>query len=171
MTKTPGNKLGLLTAVGAALLCAACSSGRKEKLQEALGRAQLPLSASVDIAEQNVQRSTAVKAALLVDADPVYAVGALATGNLHDVRVDITDGRVLGNVDMGASSVPCPGAVGLVEAITIAESSMSGSAVSIQPDDDNECDREVQVLSAGRLWEVKVGPDGTVIEVELSDDD
>lgn len=160
-----------LVGVCAALLGVACSSDRKERLRAALDQAQLPLSASVGIAEQSEPQAVGVKAELLVDRDPVYAVGAIATGKLRDVRVDIVEGRVLATLEKGSSDVPCPGSIGLADAIAIAEKAVGGSAVSIAPDDDDACHREVQVLSGDTLFEVKVGRDGTVIEIEFSDDD
>ena len=43
---------------------------------------------------------------------------------------------------------------------------MNGTAVSVQPDDDDHCLREVQVLAGDVLWEVKLARDGAVLETE-----
>jgi uncharacterized membrane protein YkoI len=154
-----------------ASLWGACSNEREEKLRAALAQADVRLGESVGIAEANVAESQAVRAALLVDADPVYSVGAHARGDLSDVRVDISTGEVLSVRRLGGSGRgPCPGPVGLEEAIAIAEERVGGQAVSIQPD-DGECNREVEVLTDDALWEVEVGYDGRVTEVEHSDDD
>jgi len=48
---------------------------------------------------------------------------------------------------------------------------MNGTAVSVQPDDDDHCLREVQVLAGDVLWEVKLARDGAVLETEKSDAD
>ena len=112
-----------------------------------------------------------MKAALLVDATPEYSVGALENGTLHDVRLDIVSGSVIASNVVGASADPCPGSIPLADALAIAESRMNGTAVSVKPDDDDHCLREVQVLAGDVLWEVKLARDGAVLETEKSDAD
>src|SRR3954471_19039417 len=107
----------------------------------------------------------------MVDAAPEYSVGALGNGTLHDVRLDIVNGSVLASSVVGASADPCPGSIPLADAIAIAEAQMNGAAVSVQADDDDQCLREVQVLASDVLWEVKLAPDGAVLETEKSDAD
>lgn len=156
------------------ILLAACSDPtgpRIDKLQEALARSKVSLSESVVAGESSVTGGKAVRAALLVEGDPEYSVGALGNGTLHDVRVDIVNGSVLSTRVLGASADPCPGSISLADAIAIAEARVNGSAVQIQPDDDDHCLREVQVLSGATLWEVKLSRDGRVLEVEKADGD
>jgi hypothetical protein len=112
-----------------------------------------------------------VQAELLVESNPQYSVGALGNGTLHDVRVDIVSGVVITSRVVGSSADPCPGSIPIADAISIAETRVSGSAVAVQPDDDDHCLREVQVLAGAILWEVKLARDGKVLEVEKSDDD
>ena len=151
--------------------CSNSTGPRIEKLREALAQAEVSLRESVAAGESSVTGSKAIKARLLVVSDPEYSVGALGNGMLHDVRIDIVSGSVIISRAVGALSDPCPGSQPLADAIAIAEARLGGSAVAIQPDDDDHCLREVQVLTASRLWEVKLSRDGTVLEIEESDDD
>ena len=91
------------------ILLAACSSAdgmgpRVTKLQDAVTQAKVSLRESVVAGQASVTDGKAVKAALLVDAAPEYSVGALASGTLHDVRLDI----VSGSVTASTSWVPRP---------------------------------------------------------------
>ena len=158
------------------ILLAACSSAdgmgpRVTKLQDAVSQAKVSLRESVMAGQASVTDGKAVKAALLVDAAPEYSVGALGNGTLHDVRLDIVSGSVIASHVVGASDDPCPGSIPVADAIAIAEARANGTAVSIEPDDDDHCLREVQVLSGAVLWEVKLARDGAVLEVEKSDAD
>lgn len=157
------------------ILLAACSADgmgpRVNKLQEAVAQAKVSLRESVVAGQASVTDGKAVRAALLVDAAPEYSVGTLGSGTLHDVRLDIVSGSVTGSHVVGPSDDPCPGSIPLEEAISIAEARANGSSVSIGPDDDDHCLREVQVLSGAVLWEVKLARDGAVLEVEKSDAD
>ena len=160
----------------ATILFAACSGAdgmgpRVTKLQDAVSQAKVSLKQSVQAGEASVTDGKAVKAALLVDAAPEYSVGALGSGTLHDIRLDIVSGSVIASNVVGTSSDPCPGSIPLADAIPIAEAEMNGTAVSVQPDDDDHCLREVQVLAGDVLWEVKLARDGAVLETEKSDDD
>jgi len=160
--------------MGSTILLAACSDAmgpRVDKLREALALAKVSLRESVLAGEASVTGGMGVKAELLVASEPEYSVGALGRGNMHDVRVDIVSGAVITSRVLGAAADPCPGSIALAAAIAIAEARVNGSAVSIEPDDDDRCYREVQVLSGDTLWEVKLARDGKVLEVEKSDDD
>jgi hypothetical protein len=156
------------------ILLSACSDGmgpRVDKLRETLARSKVSLRESVVAAQSSVTGGKAVKAALLLESDPQYSVGALGNTTLHEVRVDIVSGSIVASRIIGASADPCPGSIPIADAIGIAEGRVSGSAVSIEPDDDDHCLREVQVLAGAILWEVKLARDGRVLEVEKSDDD
>ena len=158
------------------ILLAACSGAdgmgpRVTKLQDAVSQAKVSLKQSVQAGEASVTDGKAVKAALLVDAAPEGANGVLGSGTLHDIRLDIVSGSVIASSVVGASSDPCPGSIPLADAIPIAEARMNGTAVSVQPDDDDHCLREVQVLAGEVLWEVKLARDGAVLETEKSDAD
>lgn len=142
-----------------------------DKLQEAIAQSKVSLSESVRAGESSVTGGMAVRAALLVDAAPEYSVGALGNGTLHDVRVNIVSGSVTSSHVVGAATDPCPGSIPLADAIAIAEERAKGTAVKVQPDDDDQCLREVQVLSGSTLWEVKLDRDGSVLEVEKADGD
>lgn len=158
------------------IFLAACSGAdgmgpRVTKLQEAVARAKVSLRESVVAGQASVTDGKAVKAALLVGSAPEYSVSALGNGTLHDVRLDIVSGSVIASNVVGASDDPCPGSIPVEEAIAIAEASAKGTSVSVQPDDDDHCLREVQVLSGAVLWEVKLARDGAVLETEKSDSD
>jgi len=157
-----------------ALLLPSCSNStgpRIDKLREALANAQVSLRQSILAGESSVTGSKAIKARLIVISDPEYSVGALGNGMLHDVRINIVNGSVIVSRAVGALSDPCPGSIPIADAIAIAEAKVNGQAVAIEPDDDDHCLREVQVLTASTLWEVKLARDGKVLEVEESDDD
>jgi hypothetical protein len=157
-----------------AILLSSCSDpmGPKiDKLRDALARAEVTLSQSVATGEASVTGGKAIRARLLVRSAPEYSVGALGSGILHDIRLDIVSGAVIISRALGAADDPCPGSIPLAQAIVIAEAHMGGSAVSVQPDDDDRCLREIQVLNAENLWEVKLSREGRLLEVEVSDDD
>ena len=133
------------------LLLNSCSNStgpRIDKLREALANAQVSLRQSVAAGELSVAGSKAIKARLIVVSDPEYSVGALGNGMLHDVRINIVNGSVIVSRAVGATADPCPGSIPLADAIAIAEAKVGGSAVSVQPDDDDHCLREVQVLTS-----------------------
>jgi len=164
----------LLIGTSYTILLAACSGAdrmgpRVTRLQDALTQAKVSLRQSVEAGEASVSGGKAVKAALLVDAAPEYSVRALGNGTLHDVRLDIVSGSVVASSVLGASADPCPGSIPVADAIAIAEAKMGGTSVSVQPDDDDQCLREVQVLAGNVLWEVKIARDGAVLETEKSD--
>jgi len=66
--------------------------------------------------------------------------------------------------------VRCASAIAPARATAIAEQRVGGTAIANVPDDDDPCNREVQVQTKDTLWEVKVAPDGRVLEVEVSDE-
>ena len=62
------------------------------------------------------------------------------------------------------------------QAIAIAEANQGGVATGAElefedDDDDVPCTWEIQVLTPDELMEVEVGPNGDVLEVEVSDED
>jgi len=81
-----------------------------------------------------------------------------------------------GAPELAASQQPttphprCAGAIDPARAAAIAEQRVGGTAIANVPDDDDPCNREVQVQAKDTLWEVKVAPDGRVLEVEVSDE-
>ena len=150
--------------------CADSTGPRVDKLTDALGRATVSLKESVLAGESSVSGGRGIRAELLVVAEPEYSVNALWNGALHDVRVSIT-GAVTATHALGPAADPCPGSIPLADAIGIAEREVNGSAVRVQPDDDDHCLREVQVLSGNKLWEVKLSREGQVLETEEADGD
>ena len=166
----------LLIGTSGTILLAACSGAdgmgpRVTRLQDAVAQAKVSLGQSVQAGEASLTDGKAVKAALLVDAAPEYSVSALGGGTLHDVRLDIVTGSVTASNVVGASTDPCPGSIPVADAVAIAEAHMNGTSVAVQPDDDDQCLREVQVLVGDVLWEVKEARDGAVLETEKSDAD
>ena len=65
---------------------------------------------------------------------------------------------------------PCT-AIDPATASAIAERRVGGTAVANIADDDDPCNREVQVQTEDGVWEVNVSPTGRVLEVERSDED
>ena len=160
--------------IGIALLtaCASSTGPETDSFRAALNQAKMTLARSAQVGQENVPDGVAVKAALLAETKPVFSVGAAGGGAMHDVRIDAMNGAVLSNTELGAGSDPCPGSIPLSDAISRAEARVGGSAVQVQPDDDNECYREVLVLGTNdQLWEVKVAQDGAILEVEEADSD
>lgn len=157
----------------AALLTSACSGDSEHvaKLRAALAEAELSLSDSVAVAELETSQGIGLKAALLVDAVPVFSVGALASDAFHQVAVDPVSGKVLSAQTAAQDAELCSDAVSLSEAIAAAEAEVGGEAVAIEPDDDGYCNREVKVLTSDALWEVKVGPAGNLVEPPEEADD
>lgn len=165
-------KIAKAIAVGMAVLfISACVSNEEyiAKLRAAVDQAEVTLVDSVSVAEAELPNGAGLRAALLVNGDPVYSVGTVADSALNDVRVDLT-GDVLSVTLKGSSNGPCPDAISLVDALTIAQNAAGGVAVAAVPDDDVACAREIQVLSGDMLWEVKVAGDGRVLEKEESDE-
>ena len=162
----------LVPGIIAVALTAACSSNSEhvEKLRAALDEAELSLADSVGVAEVETAGGIGIQAKLLVDSDPVFSVGALASDAFQNVRVDVVTGEVLSMQAASQSADACPGAVSLSEAIAAAEAEVGGEAVAIEPDDDGQCMREVKVLADDTVWEVKVASDGGIVEVEEDDD-
>ena len=164
-----------LTTLGIVALCclASCtdSSEKAAKYRAALDKAQLSLADSVKVAEADTVDGIGVRAALLINGDAVFNVGALASIDFRDVRVDIVSGKVLSNVVGANMAQDCPGAISLTAALAAAEAEVGGDAVAIEPDDDGMCNREVKVVESDTVWEVKVGPDGSIVETEEDDED
>jgi uncharacterized membrane protein YkoI len=165
----------LILGIVIGVLVTACSSSTEPKgsgYRTAIEQAKVSLEQSVNLGQESVGHGVAVKAALLAESNPVFSVGAIGSGAMHDVRVDAQSGAVLSNTEIGAGDDPCPGSIPLAEAIPIAEARIGGHAVQIQPDDDDHCLREVIVLGANdKLWEVKLARDGAILEVEVADSD
>jgi uncharacterized membrane protein YkoI len=165
-----------------AFLFTGCSSSVDpetiNKYRAALDESKVSLAQSVALARSSVAGDSAskaeaigVSAALIVTSDPIYSVGALGGRELHEVRVDIVSGAVVSKSMVSEADDPCPGSIPLDEAIAIAEARVGGEAIKIQPDDDDQCLREVLVLSGEKIWEVKLSREGRVLEVEEADDD
>jgi hypothetical protein len=162
-------------ALGAALVAlAGCSSSPTDyerELRRAVDASQLSLGQSVAIAEQQVGHGFTVRAELDVHTTPVFSVSALAEQAMHDLRIDTQSGAVLVTTTSADTGGVCADSVPASEAIATAEAEVGGQAVRTNPDDDNPCDREVHVLVGTNLWEVKVAPNGKVLETEEDDHD
>jgi len=160
-------RLGLyLVLLGA---CGTTDGGNHIELRAAVDRADNSLADSVVLAEATVQYSAGVNARIEKALDQ-FAVGAIATDVRHVIRLDFA-GRILSAAPAGAANAGCQTQISLEAALAIAEATKGGDAVQVVPDDDDPCMREIQVLVDTTLWEVKVGPTGTVVETELSDED
>jgi uncharacterized membrane protein YkoI len=165
--------LALGLGIGLGILGLACHNSTAPNtsgMRAALDKSKVSLSRSAALAQANVQDGLSVKAKLMTESNPLFAVNAVGSGTMHDVRVDAVNGDVLSNTETGAGSDPCPGSIPLDQAIAIAEERIGGKAVQIGPDDDDACLREVIVLrNDDKLYEVKLARDGAVLEVELAD--
>ena len=152
------------------LALTACASDQDHApLRAALDASQVSLGDTVLLAEASVQYGAGVRASLDVSSDPVFAVRTVASGTRHEIKLDLA-GHVISTIAAGAGSTGCGTTISLPEALARAEAEVGGSAVAVVPDDDDPCLREIQVLVETTLWEVKLGPDGGLIEKELSDE-
>lgn len=143
----------------------ACSNGATPGAaawQEALDRAQISLRDSVQVAEAD--GATARKATLRTDGGALFSVTALADQAFDDVRIDAVSGTIVSKEPIAFSADECAGAISLADAISAAEKQVGGEAVQAGPDDDGHCNTEVIVLSGDKLWEVKIGPKGDLVE-------
>ena len=152
--------------------CASSTSPDTTGLRGAIDKSKLSLAESATVAQEAIEDGRAFKAALVPQSDPLFAVKAVGGGTMHDVQIDAVSGNVISNTEVGAGSDPCPGSIPLPEAIAIAEGRAHGTAVQVQPDDDDHCLREIIVLGRNDvLWEVKLSRTGDVLEVEQADND
>lgn len=158
------------------LTLAAIGCGGNERdistLREAIDTAQVSMPDMLDVAEGSMPDDRAITAALRVrGGTAVYAYGLIGQGSLRDIQIDTVDGVIVFSAVSGAGSDTCPDSISLVDAIAIAEGQVAGGTVTAAiPDDDVACAREIQVLAPDLLWEVKVAGDGTVLELEESDE-
>ena len=142
-------------------------------LRDAMAKADVTLADTV--ADSHNSGLNATRAGISVSQE-VFTVRGNAADRMVRKRYALS-GEAIGEDELGASStVDCSHAVSAQEAIAVAEADQSGTATSIEletedDDDDVPCTWEVQVLTADALMEVEVGPDGTVLETELSDED
>lgn len=163
------NKLNL--AVVLVSLAGCGGSGDVTALRAAVDNANVKLRDTVATAEASMPNGRAVTAELRL-APVEYAIGTSGTDAFHDVRLDTHDGHIISS----AAATPtgtgeCPGSISLADAIGKAEARIAGgTVVAAIPDDDVACAREIQVLAPDRLWEVKVAGDGSILEVEESDE-
>ncbi|MGE0396353.1 MAG: hypothetical protein AB7T06_06510 [Kofleriaceae bacterium] len=149
---------------------AACSGTQDTtQLRGALDASRISLSDSVSITEASMTAGRATAAHLQPGTAATFRVLAIGGGAGALVHVDL-EGAIRSSTPASTTDA-CPDSISLAQAIAIAEAHAHGTAVAIEPDDDGPCNREVQVLRADDvLWEVKVGPTGTVVESELSDE-
>ncbi len=149
-----------------AAILAACANSPTQGAaawRDALDRAQISLRDSVQVAESD--GAVAKEASLRLDGGGVYSVTAKADNTFSDVRVDMFSGSVVSTMAIAYTENGCAGAISLADAIAAAEAvEKDGKAVAAAPDDDGNCDTEVIVLSGDKLWEVKIGPNGDLVE-------
>lgn len=161
----PSFLLGLLG------LLAACSGvdNRRPELRRLLDESPVTLRDSVTTA-LDAHTSASADRATLVAADPVFSIRLVAGGSRSTVLVSPATGAIVSTEASGAGTFDCPDAIPLVEALAIAEAEADGEAIQSVPDDDVACAFEIQVLHGEDLIEVKVAPDGAVLETEPSDE-
>lgn len=159
--------LGLVLLLG----LGACSSvdNHRPELRKLLDESPVTLRDSVTTALEANATATADRATL-VTADPVFSIRVVASGERSKVKVSPTTGAIVATEADGAGTFDCPDAIPLVEALAIAEDEADGEAIQSVPDDDVSCAFEIQVLHGDELIEVKVAPDGRVLETEPSDE-
>lgn len=159
-----------------ALVAAACASENKDdhqrpEIRAALDESQYTFRDALPLAVAASSAGEPFEGALVLGDDPVFAVGIDESTSLKEIRINGVSGAVEGNTPVGGA-LPCtdPGQIPLDQALDIAEAEAGGEAIASVPDDDVACAFEIQVMVDVTLWEVKVGPDGAVLEHELSDE-
>lgn len=163
-------RLLLAPVVALLSLGTACSSGpsqREREYRAALAETKISLRDSVGLAEDGGANGRALKADLARSGEPRFVVNTRAAEAGRQVEIDGKSGAIRANA-ASASPNDCPTAIAVSKAIEAAEARVGGQAVAVQPDDDDACNRQVLVLS-DKLWEVKVAPNGAVLEVEEGD--
>jgi uncharacterized membrane protein YkoI len=102
----------------------------------------------------------------------------LADGQIVEVQIDALTGDIIATVPEDAADdddgdgddqgIDCTGAISALEAQEAAEVEAGGTAVEVEIDDG--CQFEVTVDTGTGFVEVEIGPDGSVQQVELDDD-
>ena len=156
--------LGLVVATGCA------DDHQRPELRAALDAASLSLIDSIGTALEQTQTERAQQARFVMTDANLFAVKAVDVAKLREVKIDSLSGTVVGMNEAGNAISGCDGQIALTDALAIAEAEAGGDAVQSVPDDDVDCAFEIQVLVDETLWEVKLGPDGAVLEKELSDE-
>lgn len=157
-----------LIVVGTILPACAASDSRRPQLRALLDKAPHTLRESVPVAA-NAIGGDPVRATL-VTAEPMFSIQVVTGSARSDVRISPMSGEVVATAAAGSGAFDCPDAIPLVDALGIAEEAAGGEAIQSVPDDDVHCAFEIQVLSGENLIEVKVAPDGAVLEKEPSDE-
>ena len=160
--------IGLGIAMVGIMAGGCAGNSQHPELRALLDEAPYTLRQSVDVAVEATPGDA--ERATLVTRDPVFSIDVVAASARTDVRVSPMTGQVVSSAAAGASAFACPDAIPLAEALAIAESAADGEAIQSVPDDDVDCAFEIQVLAGESLIEVKVGPDGAVLEQEPSDE-
>ena len=165
--------LAITLGAAAALLAGACSvdnSDYERKLRDALSEADVSLTQAIEVAESETSVGSARTAKLQVTSDRQFRVNAFGkSGASHQFAIALT-GNITGDNPIDLSGGSC-GSKTLGEIVAIAEAEVSGQGTSIELDDDEGCQYEVQVLTDADLMEVEVTGDGSVTDTETSDDD
>lgn len=166
-----------ILSTGLALLATSgCESNDEayvKALREAVAKADSTLAETVSASEAD---GAITNSGHLAVESEMFSVQAVAASDLKRFRFAL-DGEMISEEIVGTgNSAACSHAISASEAIAIAEADQAGEATGIEQemeddDDDVPCTWEVQVLTASELMEVEVGPDGTVLETELSDED
>jgi hypothetical protein len=163
--------IALLSTAAAIAACGSEAPGDRPDLRAAADRTQLTLRQAVPLALASSEGGSPVDG-WLVPNQTAFDVGERGAAGMNEIRVSGQDGALMAVAPVAPPNVPpCTGdVIPLDQALALAETRASGEAIAVVPDDDEACAREIQVLSGVTLWEVKVAGDGTVLEVEQSDE-
>ncbi len=157
-----------------ALAAIGCGTSNRDisTLREAIDNSVVSMSDMATVAEGSMPEGRAITAELRVRGGiGIYEYTLTGQSSLHDIQIDTVDGVIVSSAVVGSGQDTCPDSISLVDAIGIAEGQVDGGTViAAIPDDDVACAREIQVLAPDLLWEVKVDGDGTVLELEESDE-
>lgn len=133
------------------------------ELRAAEDHADVSLHEAIVIAEAAEPDVHAVRAALLVDGVPRYAVRARSGERAWKFLVSLKGTVEAKSPDVAPAPSGTP-SIRLVEALAIAEDEAGGTAVAVAPAENMPGAFDIHVLTPFALWEVKVSGAGRVLE-------
>ena len=147
---------------------------RARAYREALDLATITMGESIGMAQLETMDGIGFRAELLTEgATPIFAIGArdgVVAAQLKEVHIDAVSGDVVSQAQFAGTAPACPDTQPLAAAIDSAQGELGGEVVTIAPDDDGGCNRQLHVLRGYTLWSVKLAPDGLVLAEEEDDD-
>ena len=171
MTKTDffAPTVAIAAAAVSLTACATDNGEYEQQLRDALAQADVSLVEAIEVAESQTFVGSARHAHLQVNGERQFTASAFDQTASREYAIALS-GDITGENPIDLTGGSC-GSKTLGELVAVAEAEVSGQGTSIELDDDEGCQYEVQVLTSSDLMEVEVTGDGNVTEVEVSDND